>query len=153
MSGYVFLASGGAITWKYKKQSIIALSTTESEYVALSETGCEATWLRNLYSEPGFPHTTPTTIEGDNEGSVSMTHNPQFHARSKHIALRHHWVRELVSDNVLDIHNICDSEQTADILTKALPKPNISGTHKRWASVPGSFPYEFFIPQGFTRRF
>ena len=122
-SGYVFLASGGAITWKSKKQSIIALSTTESEYVALSEAGREATWLRNLYGELGFSQTSPTIIKGDNEGSVSMTHNPQFHAQSKHIALRHHWVRELVSDGVLDIHNVRDPEQMADILTKGLPKP------------------------------
>ena len=126
MFGYVFLASGGAITWKSKKQSIIALSTTESEYVALSEAGREATWLRNLYGELGSPPTTPTIIKGDNEGSVSMTHDPQFHAWSKHIALRHHWVRELISDNVLNIQNICDPEQTADILTKALPKPKHS---------------------------
>jgi hypothetical protein len=79
-SGYIFLASRGAITRKSKKQTIIALSTTESEYVALSETGHEATWLRNVYGELGFPQMTPTTIKGDNEGSVSMTHNPQFHA-------------------------------------------------------------------------
>jgi hypothetical protein len=86
-SGYVFLASSGAITWKSKKQSIIALSMTESEYVALSEAGCEACWLRNLYGKLGFPQKSPTIIFGDNEGSVSMTQDPQFHARSKHINL------------------------------------------------------------------
>jgi hypothetical protein len=122
-SGYVFLASGGAITWKSKKQTVIALSSTESEYVALAESGREASWLRNLYGELGFPQIKPTIIKGDNEGSVSMTHDPQFHQRSKHIALRHHWVRELVNNDVLDIQNCRDPEQTADVLTKALPKP------------------------------
>jgi hypothetical protein len=125
-SGYIFLASGGAITWKSKKQSIIALSMTESEYVALSEAGRKATWLRNLYGKLGFPQTTQTIIKGDNEGSMSMTHDPQFHARSKHIALHHHWVRELINDNVLDIHNVHDPEQMVDILTKGLPKPKHS---------------------------
>ena len=78
-TGYVFLGSGGAITWKSKKQTMITLSTKEAEYVALSEAGCEATWLRNLYSKLGFPQINPTIIKGDNDGSVVLTHNPQFH--------------------------------------------------------------------------
>ena len=77
--GYVFLAAGGVITWKSKKQSIIALSTTEAEYVALSEAGREAVWLRNLYKELGFPQGTSTIMKGDNEGSIILTQNPQFH--------------------------------------------------------------------------
>ena len=82
----VFLAAGGAITWKSKNQTIIALSMTESEseYAALSEAGCEASWLRNLYSKLGFVQ---TILKDDNKGSVLMTHNPQFDARSKHIKL------------------------------------------------------------------
>jgi hypothetical protein len=88
--GYVVLASGGAITWKSKKHTIITLSTTESEYVALSEAGREASWLRNLCGELGFVQKSPTLIKGDNEGSILMTHDLQFHARSKHIALWHH---------------------------------------------------------------
>jgi hypothetical protein len=122
-TGYVFLAAGGAITWKSKKQTVIALSSTEVEYVALSEAGREATWLRNLYSELGFLQNLLTEIKGDNEGSVILTHNPQFHQQSKHIALRHHWIRDLVTDKVIDIQNCRDPEQTADVLTKALPKP------------------------------
>ena len=92
MTGYVFLAGGGAIMWKSKKQTVIALSSTEAEYMALSEAGREATWLRNLYGELGYPQKEPTVIKGDNDGSVVLTHNPQFHQRSKHIAIRHHWV-------------------------------------------------------------
>ena len=111
-TGYVFISAGGAITWKSKKQTIIALSSTESEYVALSEAGREATWLRNLYAELGFPQGSPTIIWGDNEGSVTLTHNPQFHQRTKHIAIRHHWVRDLVNDGILDIQNCRDPEQT-----------------------------------------
>jgi Reverse transcriptase (RNA-dependent DNA polymerase) len=143
-SGYVFLAGGGAITWKSKKQTVIALSSTEAEYVALSEAGREATWLRNLYGELGYPQKEPTMIKGDNEGSVVLTHNPQFHQRTKHIAIRHHWVRDLVTDNVLDIQNCRDPEQTADILTKALPKPKHQ-RHREEMGIqsnrkPGSFP-------------
>src|SRR6202046_682889 len=122
-TGYVFLASEGAITWKSKKQTIIVMSSTESEYVALSEAGQEAFWLRNLYDELGFPQMGQTVIKSDNEGSVLLSHNPQFHARPKHIEIRHHWVRDLVNDKILDIQSCHDPEQTADILTKPLPKP------------------------------
>ena len=70
---------GGVITWKSKKQTMIMLSSMEAEYVALSEAGYEATWLRNLYGELGFPQINPTIMEGDNDGSIVLTHNPQFH--------------------------------------------------------------------------
>ena len=79
MTGYVFLGSEGAITWKSKKQTIIAMSSTESEYVALSEAGREAYWLRNLYNKLGFPQVGPTVIKSNNEGSVILSHNSQFH--------------------------------------------------------------------------
>jgi len=122
-SGYVFLAAGGAITWKSKKQTTIALSTTQAEYVALSEAAREACWLRNLFDELGYPQENPTLIKGDNDGSISMAKNQQFHNRSKHIAIRWHWVRELIEQNLVTIENCRDPEQTADVLTKALARP------------------------------
>ena len=105
------------------KQSVIALSSTESKYVALSKAGREATWLRNLYNELGFPQNAPTIIRGDNKGAVILMHNPQFHQRTKHVAIRHHGVQDLVHDNILQIKNCCDPKQMADILTKGLVKP------------------------------
>ena len=125
-TGYVFLASGGAITWKSKKQTVIALSSMEAEYVALSEVRCKAMWLRNLYSELGFPQINPTIIKCNNDGSIVLTHNPQFHQQSKHITLHHHWVQDLVTDKMLNIQNCHDPEQTADVLTKPLPRPKFT---------------------------
>jgi hypothetical protein len=52
-----------------------------------------------------------------------LTHNPQFHQRSKHIVLHHHWVHDLVANNIIDIQNCCNPQQTADTLTKALLRP------------------------------
>src|SRR6266571_9508209 len=71
-SGYVFLEGGGAITWLSKKQSVVALSSTEAEYVALSEAGRKACWLRSLYEELGFKQTHPTLIKSDNNGAIAM---------------------------------------------------------------------------------
>ena len=125
-SGYVFLAAGGAITWKSKKQTTIALSSTEAEYVALSKAAREACWLRNLFEELGYPQESPTVIKGNNDGSIAMAKNQQFHSRSKHIAIQWHWVRELVEKGLIAIENCRDPQQTADILTKALPRPKHS---------------------------
>ena len=122
-SGYVFLAEGGAITWRSKKQTTIALSSTEAEYVALSEAGREACWLRNLYEELGYKQMNPMLIKGDNDGSIMMAKNPQFHKRSKHINTQWHWIRDLVENNVVRIESCRDPKQTADVLTKALAKP------------------------------
>jgi predicted phosphodiesterase len=122
-SGYVFLMARGAVTLKSKKQTVTALSSMEAEYVALSEAGHEATWLRNLYRELGFIQAELTVIKGNNDGSVTLVHNPQFHQQLKHIAICHHWVWEFISNKVLEIKNCHDPEQTADVLMKALLKP------------------------------
>ena len=121
-SGYVFMAAGGAITWRSKKQTTVALSSTEAEYIALAEAAREACWLRNLYSELGYPQKQPTLIRGDNNGSIAMARNPQFHQRSKHIAIRWHLIRDLVNDGILTIDECRDPEQTADVLTKPLTR-------------------------------
>lgn len=125
-SGYVFMSNGGAITWGSKKQTTIALSSTEAEYVALSEAAREAMWLYQLYGELGYPQTDPILILGDNNGSIAMAKNPEFHKRSKHVDIRWHWVRDLVNDGYVNIVDCRDPEQTADVLTKALTKPKFT---------------------------
>ena len=85
ISRHVFLSNGGAITWGLKKQSTIALSSTEAEYVALSEASREAMWLRHIYGELGFIQKEPILLLGDNDGSIAMAKNPQFHKRTKHV--------------------------------------------------------------------
>ena len=126
ISGYVFLSSGGAITWGSKKQATIALSSTEAEYVTLSEAAREAMWLRHLYGELGFIQKEPILLLGDNDGSISMAKNPQFHKRTKHVELRWQWVRDLTNDGLINIVDCRDPQQTADILTKQIPRPKFS---------------------------
>jgi len=97
------------------------LSSTEAEYVALSEASREAMWLRHLFGELGFIQKEPILLLGDNDGSIAMAKNPEFHKCTKHVDIRWHWVRELVSDGLVNIVDCRDPEQTADILTKQLP--------------------------------
>ncbi len=97
--------------------------SAEAEYVTLSETAREACWLRSLYTELGLlDQETPTEIRGDNESSLAMARNPQFHKRTKHIAMRWHWIRQLIRAGIITVTSCRDAEQTADVLTKALPR-------------------------------
>ena len=86
-SRYLFQISGGAVTWKSKKQSYVALSTAEAECIALANAAKEAIWMRQLTTELGNIPTKATTIYEDNQVAISMTKNSQFHGRSKHIGI------------------------------------------------------------------
>ena len=129
-TGYIFLAGDAVITWGSCKQATIALSLTEAEYVALSESSCEIMWLRHLYGELGYIQKGPTLLLGDNDGSIAMARNPQFHKRSKHVDIRWHWVRDLVQDGLVIIQDCHDLDQTADILTKPCNNKNIPNIQK-----------------------
>ena len=131
-SGYVFISFGGAITWGSKKQTVIALSTTEAEYVALSEAGREAVWLLGLYQELGFQQRA-ALLMGDNDGSLTLAVNPKFHRRTKHIQLRYHWIREKVRSGTIDLMDVRDPQNHADELTKALSPDK----HERHANCMG----------------
>ena len=120
ITGYVFIMAGGAITWFSKKQSITTMSTTEVEYIALSKAACEARWLRNLFSELGFMQTLPTMIQGNNDGLIVMSKNPQFHKWSKHIDLQYHSIREQVQQGEITVESCRTNNQTANMLTKPL---------------------------------
>jgi hypothetical protein len=130
------ISAGGAVLWKSKKQTLSALSTTEAEYIALAHSGTEARWLRNLYTELGFPNSNPLLIRCDNLGAISMAENPFITPRLRHIDLKYHSIRQLVAKKVISIKACCDAEQTADILTKPLPRPK----HKQHTSELGVVP-------------
>ena len=91
-SGYLFLISGGAVSWRSKKQTCVALSTAEAEYIALASAAQEATWIRQLTAVlENRPQETVTVFE-DNQSTICMEKNPQFHGRSKHISIKYHFV-------------------------------------------------------------
>ena len=103
-SGYLFQVCGAAISWRSKKQTCIALSTAEVEYMALASATQEAIWLGQLTSELGIG--TPakaTTFFEDNQSAIGMTKNPQFHGRSKHIAIKYHFVRDQVGKGTVKL--------------------------------------------------
>ena len=108
------------MTWKSKKQSCVALSTAEAEYVALSSAAQEAFWIQELNSDFGNPQVLPILICDDNQSAISMARNPQFHGRSKHINIKHHFIREQVSRNKVRLKYCPTEDMLADTVTKGI---------------------------------
>jgi len=120
-TGNCFLLGSAAVCWSSKKQATIALSTTEAEYVAVTATSCQAVWLRRLMGDIGMKQNKATEIFCDNESAIMLGRNPVFHSRTKHIEIKHHFVRELVAKGEVKLESCGTKEQPADLMTKSLP--------------------------------
>ena len=121
-TGYVYVMAGGPVFWTSQRQRIVALSTTEAEYIAASQATKEAIWLRRLLLDLGFESDGPTELSVDNQGAIKLTKNDEFHKRTKHIDVRYHFVREKVANEDICISYVPSKENLADIFTKALPR-------------------------------
>lgn len=119
-SGHTFILGSGAISWSSKKQDIVALSSSEAEYVAVNSAACQMVWLRRVLSEVGYKQEQATEIFCDNKATIAMTKNPAYHSRTKHIDIRFHYIRSLVASKEVELKFCTTNDQTADILTKAL---------------------------------
>lgn len=109
------------ITWNSKKQPTVALSSTKAEYMSITEGAKEAIWLRRLFNELNIQsHQSSTPIFGDNQGSINLAHNPVYHGGTKHIEVRHHFIREKIVSGEIKLKYISTVDQIADIFTKAL---------------------------------
>lgn len=121
-TGYVFIMSGGPISWEARKQRTVALSTTEAEYMALAEACKEAIYLRTLINELHLIPTHSIVIYSDNQSSIKLAHNDTYHSRTKHIDIKHHFIRDTVTHQHIEIKFIPTQSMIADVLTKPLAK-------------------------------
>jgi len=112
---------GGAISWSSKKQPTIALSSTKAKYITSAHTAKEAAWLRLLLSELGQDTSSPTILHIDNQSSIAIVWNPEFHERMKHIDVHYHYIHQVIDDGTLRLEYTPTQEQVADVLTKGLP--------------------------------
>jgi len=108
------------VSWLSKKQALVALSTTEAEYVALSMVTQEALWLRRLLTDVGKPLHEPIVINKDNQGGIALAKNPVGHAGT--IDIRYPFVSEGVQDGGIILKHVTTGEMIADVLTKPPPK-------------------------------
>ncbi|KAK3749555.1 hypothetical protein QZH41_007287 [Actinostola sp. cb2023] len=122
-SGYVFQFGNGTVSWSSRKQSTVAKSSTEAEYVALSSATQEAIWLRRLMKDlGGRVDTSATTIYEDNQGAIELAKNAKYHNRTKHIDICHHFVRERIVSNEISVSFCPTEDMVADIMTKGLTR-------------------------------
>ena len=122
ITGYAFLLAGGAISWQSKMQKTVALSTVEAEYMATTQAAKEAIWWRSFFGGRGHDTSRPTVLRSDSQGSIALSKNPEHHARSKHIDIRHHFVREQVALGTVTLLYIPTEDMLADVLTKPIPR-------------------------------
>ena len=116
----MFSFGSAAVTWSSKKQPTVALLSTEAEYRGAAVAACEVAWLRTLLGDLGVQVDEQVVIHCDNLSSIQLARNPVFHARTKHIEVHYHYVRERVLAGDIDLVYISTEEQVADIFTKAL---------------------------------
>jgi hypothetical protein len=121
MSGFIFKLGDSTISWGSKKQSVVALSTTEAEYIALSLACQEAVWLRNLLGDFKLKQE-ETIIYEDNQGAITLSKNPSNHSRTKHIDIKYHYVRDLITRKEVNILYCPSKNMLGDIFTKGLPR-------------------------------
>jgi len=135
VGGFVFLLNGGAVSWTSKKQTSIALSTTEAEYMSMTQAAKEIIWFRVLLKELGaLTHVNQMSqLYGDNQGALALARNPEYHARTKHIDIQYHFIRELVQAEKVYLQYCPSSDMIADIMTKSLPRT----THEKHSMAMG----------------
>ena len=124
ISGYGFKLNteSALISWRSCKQRVVALSTCEAEYLALTESCKEALFLRQLLSDMTNSKKTHVKLHTDNQGSMALAKNPVHHKRTKHISIRYHFIRHQVLKGVIELSYIPTNDNIADLFTKPLPK-------------------------------
>ena len=120
-TGMLFVANGGSISWKSKKQQIVALSSMEAEYIALTSTAKEALWLRKIEAELKGRRES-MIIHEDNQSAIKLASNSITNDRSKHIDVRYHFIRDRIHRGEINLNYIPTKFQLADLMTKGLPK-------------------------------
>ena len=128
--GYVVFLGPNLIVWSARKQATISRGSTEAEYKVVTNATAELIWVESLLQELGVSQPHPPVLWCDNIGATFLSSNPVFHARTKHIEIDYHFVRERVTQKLLQIKFISSKDQLADIFMKPLSLPLFQGCRR-----------------------
>ena len=123
-SGYCSYVWGNLVTWRSKKQQVVARSSAEAEFRALAHGICEGIWLKRLLAELIIGVEGPIEVLCDNQSAIAIAKNPVHHDRTKHVEIDRHFISEKIESNMIILKHVPSRQQAADILTKALCRPN-----------------------------
>ncbi|RVW59269.1 Retrovirus-related Pol polyprotein from transposon RE2 [Vitis vinifera] len=126
ITGYCTFLGGNLISWCAKKHHTVSRWSTEAEYRAMENTTAELTWMSFILQDLHISLASTPTLYCDNTSALHMIINPVFHARSKHIELDYHFVRERVALGLLVTQHISTEKQVADLFTKPMSKAALS---------------------------
>jgi hypothetical protein len=138
-SGCCFTLGSAMVSWCNRKQSSVALSTAEVEYIALSVAVREVVWLRKLLTYLFDHEMDPTIIHYDNQSCVKLSDNPVFYDRSKHIEIKYHYIKDMVQRKAVHVQYLPKHEQIADMFTKPLAKTKFEYFRERLGLVENAF--------------
>ncbi|CAI7801623.1 unnamed protein product [Closterium sp. NIES-53] len=120
VGGFICCVGGGPTAWESKKQGDQALSSVESEYMALFRAVREIVWQRRLLAELGEEQQGPTPLYCDSQGAIDLAKNPVLHGLTKHMRVKWHWTRSMVAAGEVELHYVKTTRQLADMMTKRL---------------------------------
>ena len=144
VAGRVHLLNKGPVSWSSRMMQVVALSTTEAEYMSMTECAKDIIHLRQLLGEVLCAQKGPTRLWSDNQSAIQLVRSGQFRNKTKHIAVRFHFIRQLEENGVIETHFIRTDKQPADMLTKSLCSPSLDFCRQKlnmahgWVSVQDS---------------
>jgi hypothetical protein len=119
-SGYCTFVGGNLVTWRSKKQSVVARSSAKAEFRVMAQGVCETLWLKILLAELGFDSKDSMRLYCDNKAAISIAHNPVQHDRIKHVKIDRHFIKEKLKEGIICTPYVKTGEQLADMLTKGV---------------------------------
>ena len=124
-TAYYFTLGGNCISWKSSLQPLVTLSTTEAEYIAITDVFKEAIWLQDILTEIQQLHG-KTVVYSDSQSAIHLSKNPVHHERTKHVDVKYHFVREIISSGKIEIKKVPTEDNPSDMGTKTVTATKLS---------------------------
>jgi hypothetical protein len=121
-SGYFTFVGGNLVTWRSKKQKVVARSSAEAEYRGMAHGVCELLWIRNILKDLRIKYREPMDLHCDNKAAIEIAHNPVQHDRTKHVEVDRHFIKENLDRKIIKFPFVQSENQLADVLTKAVSR-------------------------------